>query len=190
MPGKGFLWHLRGQLNGKEERCGDRREGVAPAQGDKKTNCSTVAQQRQPGETGGMGKGRDRECQGGQAGGQDDVENAGVAIKRDKKATRDDLVVVLPSPGEKEVAGYTGGYTVKRHGLVAAGQGLTPGGTTGEAAVGAAAGGGAQGAGRVAAVVVDAVQLEFGVRFRRTPEARAAAAEAVATAIFHHLQQH
>lgn len=68
--------------------------------------------------------------------------------------------VVLPCPGQEEVEAYTGGYTVKRHGLLAQASGLPMG----------------------------AVQLEFGKNFRRTPEARKAAAEAVALAAFYHLR--
>lgn len=186
MPGKGFLWYLRRHLNVQKKGWGD-RGGAASAEDvdDEKPNCPRGTHQREREETGGVGKERDHECQRGQAG-RPAAKNNGVAIKRDEEAVQDDLVVVLPSPGGKEVAGYTGGYTVKRHGLLA-GEGVARGGRSDEAA--GAAGGGVEGAGRVA-VVVDAIQLEFGAQFRRTPEARAAMAEAVAAAVFHHLQQH
>lgn len=183
VPGKGFLWHLRRELNGQERGAED--GAGAASEGDQRA-CPTGSKRREQKRagTGGAREGGEKERQGEQArrpGGRNDC----VAISMDQEATQDDLLVVLPPVGGKEVAGYTGGYTVKRHGLLA-GQGVAPGSTTDGAA--GAAGGRKKGAGRNA-VVVDAVQLEFGARFRRTPEARAAAAEAVAAALFYHLQQ-
>lgn len=179
MPGKGFLWHLRRHLCRKERR----REGAGLASDTDGRTLLTGGQRRERGGGGKEGiteKEKQRE-QTGRPGGED----VDVSIKGGQEARHDDLVVVLPPPGGRELPGYTGGYTVKRHGLLA-GQQVPPGSFADGAA--RATAGGTEGAGRVA-VAVDAVQLEFGARFRRTPEACAAAAEAVAAAVFHHLQQ-
>lgn len=101
------------------------------------------------------------------------------AIEHAHEAEDDDSVVVLPPYGAKEVPSYTGGYTVRRHGV------LVRAGSVSEDT---------KGVGRRNSedddpvTTVDAVQLEFGSQFRRTPEARAGVAEAVAAAVFDHLQ--
>lgn len=112
---------------------------------------------------------------GASVGDQDDIGK-----DRGHEAGDDDSVVVLPLYGDEEVPRYTGGYTVRRHGLVA---GAESSGPTPEAARGRKNGGGGH-----AAVAIDAVQLEFGSRFRRTPQARTAVAEAVAATVFDYLQ--
>lgn len=102
---------------------------------------------------------------------QDDVATT-VVVARGRETGDDGSAVVLPLYGDKEVPRYTGGYTVRRHGALSGGSGVCQ----------------RNGKDGCTAVAVDAVQLEFGSRLRRTPEARAAVAEAVATAVFDHLQ--
>lgn len=108
-------------------------------------------------------------------GDQDDGET-----ERRHEAANDDSVLVLPVCGDKEVPKYTGGYTVKRHGAFP-GRGIASIASTGAAS-------GCRNGEDGHTVAVDAVQLEFGSLLRRTSEARAVVAEAVATAIFDYLQ--
>lgn len=109
-----------------------------------------------------------------------DRENEG--IRRGHETKDGGSLVVLPLDGDKEVPGYTGGYTVKRHGVLS----IEGGGSTSTTE---AAGRRRNGEDVHTAVAVDAVQLEFGSRLRRTPEARSVVAKAVATAVFDYLQQ-
>lgn len=104
------------------------------------------------------------------------------ASQSDIKSVERTTSSVLPLLGESEIAGYTGGYTVKRHGLLGAasnavaGKVNAPSCIRGDADIGGTCGG-----------VADAVQLEFGRDYRRTPEARKTTADAIALALFYHL---
>ncbi len=104
---------------------------------------------------------------------------AAALVVRNHEPTCDRSVVVLPPYGVGEVPKYTGGYTARRYGRPA---------RRAEEAPGASSPWHREGEYDFAAAV-DAVQLEFGSQFRRTPEARAVVAEAVAAAIFGHLGQ-
>ncbi|CAN0258753.1 unnamed protein product, partial [Hapterophycus canaliculatus] len=159
MPEKGFLWHLRRTLSAKDEA----RRDYGP------DDCE-------------RGTGRDRRER------KDRISEArNDRSGREKEgAKQNDAVGVLPLPGEDEVSGYTGGYTVRRHGILAqAAVAPAPPVSAAETAKGA----GERKISDRVAVAVDAIQLEFGSRLRRTPEARAVAAEAVASAVFRHLQE-
>jgi len=109
-------------------------------------------------------------------------EAAAAVVARGNGPTCDRSIVVLPPYGDDEVPKYTGGYTVRRYGLPARRVEEAPGVTSG------APRRHREGEDGIA-VAVDAIQLEFGSQLRRTPEARAIVAEAVAVAIFCHLGQ-
>lgn len=115
--------------------------------------------------------------EGVRSGDQDDRQ-----IERGHEAAdKGDSAVVLPLYGDKEVPRYTGGYTVKRHGVFSRGEVASVDTTW-------AAGGTDRNDEDCHTVAVDAVQLEFGSLLRRTSEARAVVAEAVATAAFDYLK--
>lgn len=166
-PGKGFLWHLRRNLDatnaipgglGTTGVGGDR--GLDGGGGDREISKGVLDEKRRG--TGVVGG-----------------DEAAEGVARSNEPTCDRSVVVLPPYGAGEVSGYTGGYTVRRHGRPE---------KRGEEAPGAVSRWHREGEYSFA-VAVDAVQLEFGSQFRRTPEARAVVAEAVAAAIFSHLWQ-
>ncbi|CAN0033103.1 unnamed protein product [Ectocarpus sp. 6 AP-2014] len=177
-PHKGFLWHLRRAFNPKERG----------RDGDVGTAAATAVRNRgeREGGAGGRGEGEQEEDRQGR---EKDAANEEATTKHVGNGTKNEAaVVVLPIHGEKEVAGYTGGYTVQRHARSRAGEGAVVEGRPTQAAVEKAEEESRRGSNR-GSFAVDAVQLEFGTSFRRTPEARANAAEAVACAIFDHLQQ-
>lgn len=150
-PETGFLWHLRRTLS--VEDAATRDNGAQDGVGS--TQC-------------------DEEERKGRSNGEDDKRVDRSRREKEEEggvATQVDAVGVLPRPGENEVRGYTGGYTVQRHGILARkAEAPAPG----------------EGTMRVA---VDAIQLEFGSRLRRAPDARGVTAEAVASAVFRYLQQ-
>ena len=170
---KGFLWHLRRNLNSIDEIPGVRSTGKAG-----NSSSGTRPQAARSGEVRqGAGEGEHKQAwvrEGTSLGDQDDGE-----AERTHEAANIDSAVVLPLLGDTEVPKYTGGYTVKRHGVFSGGEVAL------SVTSPAATGGCRNGEGGVA---VDAVQLEFGSRLRRTSEARAVVAEAVATAVFAYLQ--
>ncbi|CAM9333507.1 unnamed protein product [Ectocarpus sp. 12 AP-2014] len=176
-PHKGFLWHLRRAFDPKERG----RDGYVG------TAAATAVRYRgdREGGAGGKGEGEQEEDRRGQ---EEDAANEEATTKHVGKGTRNEAVVVLPIHGEKEVVGYTGGYTVQRHARSRAGEGTVVQGRSTQAAVENGEEESRRGTNRKS-LAVDAIQLEFGTSFRRTPEARANAAEAVACAIFNHLQQ-
>lgn len=167
-PHEGFLWHLRRAFNPKE-RVRD---------GDVGTEGATAVRYHGRGE-------REQE---GRQGPEEEAANEEATTKHVRGGKKDEAVVVLPIHGEKEVVGYTGGYTVQRHARSRAGEGAVVKGRSTQAAVEGGENESSKGSNR-GSLAVDAVQLEFGTCFRRTPEARANAAEAVSCAIFNHLQQ-
>ncbi|CAM9413041.1 unnamed protein product [Ectocarpus sp. 4 AP-2014] len=176
-PHKGFLWHLRRAFNPKERgRDGD----VGPAA----ATAVRYSREREGG-AGGRGEGKheeDRQVR------EEDAANEEATTKHVGNGTKNDTVVVLPIHGEKEIAGYTGGYTVQRHARSRAAEGAVVQGRSTQPAVENGEEESRRGNNR-GSLAVEAVQLEFGTSFRRTPEARANAAEAVACAILNHLQQ-
>lgn len=177
-PQKGFLWHLRRAFNPKERG----------RDGDVGTAAATAVRYRgeREGGAGGRGEGEQEEDRQGR---EEDAGNEEATTMHVGNGTKNQaVVVVLPIHGEKELAGYTGGYTVQRHARSRAGEGAVVQGRPTQAAVEKGEEESRRGSNR-GSLVVDAVQLEFGTSFRRTPEARANAAEAVACAIFNHLQQ-
>ncbi|CAM9212632.1 unnamed protein product [Ectocarpus sp. 13 AM-2016] len=176
-PHKGFLWHLRRAFDPKE-RGRDGHVGTAAATGVR------FRGDRQ----GGAGRRGEGEQEEDRRGREEDAANEEATTKHVENGTQIEAVVVLPIQGEKEVAGYTGGYTVQRHARSRAGEGTVVRGRSTQTAVENGEEEGRRGTNR-GSLAVDAVQLEFGTSFRRTPEARANTAEAVACAIFNHLHQ-
>lgn len=172
-PGKGFLWHLRRNLNSNDEI-----QGVRAGNADKirDGNRPQVDRRAEVGE--GVGEehkqawATERASLGDQDGGE---------VGRGHKAGGDESVVVLPLYGHEELSKYTGGYTVRRHGVS-----FREGVASSEASTGAA--GCYRNGEEGHTVAVDAVQLEFGSLLRRTSEARTVVAEAVATAVFDFIQ--
>ncbi|CAN0173086.1 unnamed protein product [Scytosiphon promiscuus] len=163
-PKTGFLWHLRRNL-GAEDETTQGQDGA-----------------------GGTERHQHERRLGSNGEGNEWVDRSGPAKEEEGGLTKqNDEVRVLPLPGENEVPGYTGGYTVQRHGVLArTAVCQEPPTAVAEKVEGSQEGRTGSGSTTVA---VDAIQLEFGSRLRRTPEARAVTAEAVASAVYHHLQE-
>ncbi|CAM9962661.1 unnamed protein product, partial [Ectocarpus fasciculatus] len=131
-PHEGFLWHLRRAFNPEE---GGR-------DGDVGTAAATAAR-----------------CHGereGRAGGREGEQEVGT--KHVPNDRTDETVVVLPIPGEKEVVGYTGGYTVQRHGNRSGENAVLSGTRAAVEYIGEGEEGGRKGSNR-GSLAIDAVQL-------------------------------